>query len=54
MDVCEMNQKAVAKLATKIVNATEEDREAVFRAYMDDLVESTRKWLKDNNYFMGE
>ena len=54
MDVCERNQKAVAELTTKIVNATEEDKKAVFRAYMEDLVEDTRKWLKDNNYFVGE
>ena len=44
----------IKQLAAKIVNATEEEKEAVYRAYINELVADTDKWIKENNYFLGE
>lgn len=35
----------------KIMTMTEDEKLAVFRACMADLVEETAKWLKENDYF---
>jgi hypothetical protein len=48
----EMKQKFHDNYDT-IMATTEEERLAIFRAYMNDLVEDTAKWLKENNYFLG-
>ena len=51
MTLFEMKQKFYDNY-DKVLDTTEEEKNAIHRAYLDDLLEETAKWLKENDYFI--